>query len=239
MTRYLIINADDFGASTGINRGIAEAHTRGVVTSTSLMVTGRAAAEAAAMSRDLPRLGIGLHWDVLGEDERQFDLTDAGAVRDEFLRQLDRFHGLLGRMPTHVDSHKHVHRGAHVMRVVRPLVETLGVPLRHDGPVSFIGGFYAQWEHLITDLHHVSVAFLEQLLRTEVTAEWTEIGCHPGYRSDDFTSVYLVEREHELRTLCDPRVRRTIDELGLTLANYADRAQLRAIAARPEAEPWG
>ncbi len=36
--KYLIVNADDFGASRGINRGIAEAHTTGIVTSTSLMV---------------------------------------------------------------------------------------------------------------------------------------------------------------------------------------------------------
>src|SRR6476646_10809128 len=108
--RSLIINADDFGASAGINRGILECHTRGVVTSTSLMVTGRAARQAAAMSRDYSALGVGLHWDVWGEDEREFDLTDHLAVRDEFRRQLDAFHHLMGRPPTHVDSHRHAHR---------------------------------------------------------------------------------------------------------------------------------
>ncbi len=70
MKRFLIFNADDFGASTGVNRGILECHTRGVVTSASLMVTGRAAREAVAMSRDHPGLSVGLHWDVWGEDER-------------------------------------------------------------------------------------------------------------------------------------------------------------------------
>ena len=49
MRKFLIINADDLGASSGINRGIIECHTRGVLTSTSLMVTGRAALEAAAI----------------------------------------------------------------------------------------------------------------------------------------------------------------------------------------------
>lgn len=241
MNRHVIVNADDFGASSGINRGIVEAHVRGVVTSTSLMVTGSGVDEAVAMSRDLPRLGIGLHWDVSGEGEsaRKFDLENPALVRDEFARQLDRFVQLVGRLPTHVDSHQHVHRLAWVMPVIRPLVERLGVPLRHDGKVSFVGGFYGQWEHLVTDLSHVSVSYIQQLLREETSAEWTEIACHPGYASDDFTSVYLAEREHELRTLCDPRVRRTIEELGLTLVNYDHWARLNAPARRAEVCPWG
>src|SRR5205823_5875996 len=125
MDRYLIVNADDFGASAGINRGILECHTRGVVTSASLMVTGRAARAAAAISRDHPALAVGLHWDVWGEDERDFDLADVPAVRDEFRRQLDEFHRLLGRSPTHVDSHRHAHRGAALMPVFRELVAPL------------------------------------------------------------------------------------------------------------------
>ena len=52
MSQYLINNADDFGASVGVNRGIFESHRRGVVTSTSLMMTGRAVCEAVAISRD-------------------------------------------------------------------------------------------------------------------------------------------------------------------------------------------
>src|SRR5262245_9636601 len=67
MRKYLIINADDFGASVGINRGIVDSHTCGVVTSTSLMVTGRAVREAVVMTRDCPGLSLGLHWDISGE----------------------------------------------------------------------------------------------------------------------------------------------------------------------------
>ncbi len=92
-------NADDFGAPTGVSRGILDCHTRGVVTSASLMVTGRAVDEVRAISRDHPTLAIGLHWDVWGEDEREFDIDDLQAVRDEFHRQLDEFHRLLGQLP--------------------------------------------------------------------------------------------------------------------------------------------
>ena len=220
--KYLIVNADDFGASTGINRGILECHARGVLTSASLMVTGRAAAEAAAQSRDHPALAVGLHFDVDGEGEREFDTDDLAAVRDEFRRQLDAFHRLLGRLPTHVDSHHHVHREEHLRPLFRELTEPLAVPLRADGPVRFVGGFYAQWDWQVTNLEYVSVPFLQRLLREEVAEGWTELSCHPGYPSPDFTSVYLAERAAELRTLTDPRVRQTLDELGIRLASFAD-----------------
>lgn len=222
MEKYLIVNADDFGASAGINRGILESYTRGVVTSTSLMVTGGAVREAVAMSRDHPALAVGLHFDVCGEDEREFDTDNAAAVREEFRRQLDGFHRLMGRLPTHVDSHRHVHRDEHLMPVFREMVAPLGVPLRDDGRVKFRGGFYAQWEWRVTNLEYVSVPFLQRMLQEEVLDGWTEVSCHPGYRSLGYASVYLAEREEEVRTLTDPRLRQTIAALGLRLVSYAD-----------------
>ena len=64
--RFLIVNADDFGLSPGVNRGILETHERGILTAASLMVRAPAAAEAAAAAHDHPRLSVGLHLD-LGE----------------------------------------------------------------------------------------------------------------------------------------------------------------------------
>lgn len=222
--RYLIFNADDFGASPGVNRGIVEAHERGVVTSASLTMTGRSTAEAVALSRDHSRLAIGLHWDVWGEDEREFDVRNIAAVRDEFQRQLERFEARLGRLPTHVDSHRHAHREEGVFEEFVALVEPLGIPLRGDGRVAFVGGFYAQWEWKVTNLEYVSVPFLEKMLREEVSEGWTEFSCHPGYVSAGYPAVYHAEREAELATLTDPRIRRTIDELGIRLVSYADYA---------------
>lgn len=220
--RYLIVNADDFGASEGVNRGIVECHTDGVVTSTSMMVTGRAVDEAVELSRQHPDLAIGLHWDVWGEDEREFDTHDIPAVREEFARQVEEFRRLMGRDPTHVDSHRHAHREDHLMPVFRELVEPLGVPLRDDGQVAFVGGFYAQWEWLVTELKYVSVEFLQGMLRNEVPPGWTEFSCHPGYRSPGYEAIYLEEREAEVRTLTDPRIRETIEEEGIRLVSYAD-----------------
>jgi chitin disaccharide deacetylase len=220
--KCLIVNADDFGASTGVNRGILECHTRGVVTSANLMVTGRAAREAVYLSRDHPELAVGLHWDVWGEDEREFNVDDLQAVHDKFHEQLDEFYRLLGKQPTHVDSHRHAHRGERLMPLFRELVEPLGVPLRDDGQVRFVGGFYAQWQWKVTKLEYVSVPFLQRILREEVGEGWAEFSCHPGLPSPDYAAVYYTEREAEVRTLTDPRIRQTVEELGIRLASYAD-----------------
>ena len=59
--RYLIVNADDLGASPGVDRGILEAHARGIVTSASLMVDTPWSAEGAARARATPALSVGLH----------------------------------------------------------------------------------------------------------------------------------------------------------------------------------
>ncbi len=228
--RHVIVNADDFGASAGTNRGIVECHTRGVLTSTSLMVTGAAAEEAAELSRANPRLAVGLHWDVIGEDEREFDLSDHAAVRDEFALQLGRFEELMGRGPTHVDSHRHMHLDEDVRELFGELVEPLGVPLRGDGQVRFVGRFYAQWEWGVTDLDHVSPATMEAILREEVGDGWTELSCHPGYVSEDYTPMYRHEREAELRTLTDPRIRAAMQELGIVLESYATFAEREGAA---------
>lgn len=59
--RRLLINADDFGLTAGVNRGILEAHTRGVVTSATLMANGRAFEDALRAAQSMPRLSIGCH----------------------------------------------------------------------------------------------------------------------------------------------------------------------------------
>ena len=59
--RVLIVNADDFGLSRGVNAGVQKAHEQGIVTSAGLMVRGRAATEAAEYARATPSLSLGLH----------------------------------------------------------------------------------------------------------------------------------------------------------------------------------
>src|SRR5215472_6600967 len=113
MARYLIVNADDFGLSEGVNRGIIQAFERGIVTSASLMVRQPAAEAAANYACKNPRLSLGLHLD-LGEwffkDGEWLPLysvvstDDAKAVAAEIERQLTQFRKLSGQNPSHLDS---------------------------------------------------------------------------------------------------------------------------------------
>jgi len=59
--RRLIVNADDFGLTSGVNRAIVEAHQRGIVTSATLMANGRAFDQAAELARTVPHLSLGCH----------------------------------------------------------------------------------------------------------------------------------------------------------------------------------
>lgn len=224
MPRHLIINADDFGSTEGINRGIADCHRTGIVTSTSLMVFGTAARDAATRARELSNLSVGLHW-VGDRPGAEVDTDDTDAVRDELERQLEGFQDLLGRAPDHLDSHHHLHLQERLLPIFIEAGESLGIPVRGDGAVRYIGGFYGQWEWGVTELQHVSVEALQSILREEVGDGWTEVACHPGYLTADLHSIYSSEREAEISTLTDPEIRATIDELGIALESYASYLQ--------------
>ncbi len=214
--RRLIVNADDFGFAAGVNEGIIEAHVRGILTSTSLMVGRPSAGDAAGLAREHPRLSVGLHYE---EDGPEID--EPGHAARTFAAQLARFRELTGTEPTHVDSHHHVHMTR--MSTFAPLVAPLGVPLRGDGRVQYVGDFYAQPRRGVVELNRVRVPFLLELLSaTGAEAEFVELGCHPARISDDLHSSYASEREVELATLTKPDLRARIESLGLTLASYHD-----------------
>ncbi|HET7722031.1 MAG TPA: ChbG/HpnK family deacetylase, partial [Acidimicrobiales bacterium] len=68
MTRLLIVNADDYGLTEGISRGILHAHREGIVTSTSAMPLGPAYPKVAKWLPDEDVLGVGVHLAAVGED---------------------------------------------------------------------------------------------------------------------------------------------------------------------------
>jgi predicted glycoside hydrolase/deacetylase ChbG (UPF0249 family) len=209
--RALIVNGDDFGLAAGVNQGIIEAHTDGILTSTSLMVLRPAAVEAAELARAHPELSVGLHVDDAGES----DLDDPRQTERAFAEQLERFRELVGRDPTHVDSHHHFHAHAGRLETFKRLVAPLGLPLRHDGRVSYIGGFWGQ-----PDPDRVQLASLRRLIEREAHGAFSELCCHPARITADLRSSYLRERETELRTLTEPRLREQIEQGGVQLVSY-------------------
>jgi predicted glycoside hydrolase/deacetylase ChbG (UPF0249 family) len=231
MSRLLVVNADDFGLSHGVNEGILRGHRDGIVTSASLMVEERAAAEAASAAKDHPRLSVGLHF----VERRGVDLDDPAGLTQELDRQLRLFRALMGRNPTHLDSHHHVHGEGARTEAFSKQARELGVPLRGDGFASYIGGFYAQWDPGKTDLRHVSLDFLDWLLREEVGKGVTELLCHPAVSIDDLNSEYATERLAEFRTLTAPRLRAKVEKLGIRLVNFAEAQRESAYEARTAA----
>lgn len=139
--RRLIVSADDFGMSAGVNAGIIRAHRDGILTEASLMVNGQACAEAVELARANPRLSVGLHLTLLqgnaiappveiprlaGPDGRFGDQPIWGGlrfffapgaraqVRREVTAQLDAF--LATKLPlSHVDGHLTIHMHPVVM----------------------------------------------------------------------------------------------------------------------------
>src|SRR5882672_6348145 len=146
--RRLIVNADDFGLTSGVNRAIVEAHTRGIVTSSTLMANGRAFEDAARSAKTVPRLSIGCHIVLIdGEPvlkaEQLHSIATTSCSGARFRDGLKAFaaRALTGRLDpgeieaeagaqirklrstgisvSHVDTHKHTHL---FPSVVRPLL---------------------------------------------------------------------------------------------------------------------
>jgi predicted glycoside hydrolase/deacetylase ChbG (UPF0249 family) len=215
--RRLIVNGDDFGASDGVNRGVIDAHRTGILTSASLMVDGVAAAAAARLARDCPRLGLGLH--VVAAP----GAGDA-SLHAELERQLERFVTLTGRSPTHVDSHHDIHRDAQVLPGFVAFAARHRLPLRGFCGVRQITHFYGQCGGE-TRLEQIAPEVLIAILATEIDEGFTELCCHPGYVDPGLRSSYTVERQAELDALRDDRLPAVLREREIALATYGDLAQ--------------
>lgn len=235
--RFLVVNADDLGLCETVNEGILAAHRDGIVTSASLMVRQAAAPAAADRTAEFPHLAVGLHldlgqWDyVNGEWIQAYSRCDSESAADveaECRTQLDLFRSLLGRDPTHLDSHQHVHNSEPAASVAAVLAAELDVPLR-GREVRYEGGFYGQDGKGEPYPEAIVPASLIRLLRS-LPAGWTEIGCHPA--AGPVPSSYDRERRAELATLCDPSARAAISDSSVELRSFADfRAQGEAAPA--------
>lgn len=235
--KHLIVNADDYGLTPGINAGIEQAFEHGIVRSASLMVRQPAAPAAAKYARAHPQLGVGLHldlWEFVPEGDgwrRLYNhcVEEPAAIAAELRAQFALFLKLLGRPPDHLDSHQHVHQGEPAGTAVRALAAETGLPLRGAVGVGYVGKFYGQnglgqpWPSCI------SVDSLLALIDA-LPEGWTEFGCHPGVVAADDPlggTMYRVERNNEIGSLCDPRVFQRLTRGDVRLARWSDFAIAR------------
>jgi len=227
--RRLIVNADDLGYTPLTSAGIFDAWREGIVTSASLMVRRPDAEAAVARAAAEGFADLGLHldlgeWTYLGGRWRKLygvvAMEDPAAVRDECERQVDEFRRLVGRPPTHLDSHQHVHRDDPVRPVAREIAARLRIVLRDASrTVAYAGGFYGQYGDGRPAAECLSVEAILGILAT-ATADVVELGCHPGL-DPDLETMYCRERRREVEVLCTPGLRDRIAAVGFTLATFA------------------
>jgi chitin disaccharide deacetylase len=237
--RFLIVNADDFGLSPGVNKGIIEAHKKGIVTSASLMVRGISAPDAVACNREQSSLSLGLHFEIYEWTYRNDEWIplyevapwdDAVAVKNELSKQLERFHQIVGRNPTHLDSHQHAHRSEPVKSVLLETGDKLGIPVRHfSQKINYNGNFYGQTAKGEPYPEGISVEALIEILRA-LPLGVTELGCHPGL-DNDLDTMYVYERVQEVKALCDPRVKSTLTAEKIKLISFSDIAEYVGVAS--------
>jgi len=248
-TKRLIVNADDLGRTVGINRGVVEAHRRGIVTSATVMVNYPGARAVAAIAQENPGLGLGLHVQLTGgpsslPPERLRSLVDAEGrlpskpegLRDpdpaevlaEARAQLARFQEILGRLPTHFDSHHHSHRTTAVLEAVLTLGKETGRPVRNASP--------AMAERLRREGIKTTDRFLEDFFGEDATLERlllilgrlgtgsAELMCHPAVVDDELRagSGYAEPRARELLVLTSAEAKRAIRDAGIELVHFGE-----------------
>lgn len=242
--RRLIVNADDFGLTRGVSAGILAAHRHGIVTSTTMLATADVDRESLAEARD-SALGIGLHVNLtlgrpltrgsslvdgdgrfIRDARRAAARADARDVRAEVEAQVERFQRLLGRPPTHLDTHHHVGQHPPVREVVLDVARALRVPVRSQDadarsrartaglrtPDHFFGesGPPAYWSFART-LQHLR----------ELPDGVSEFMSHPGWFDDALAfSRYARQRETEMIGLGTLAARAASEALGIRLCHF-------------------
>ena len=251
----LIVNADDFGYTPGVTRGIVRAHREGIVTATTLMANAPDSDGAGSAARETRSLDVGVHVvytygrplspaDAVpsllsgGAFRRPDDLVRTGAPNAaEALRearaQYARVRALIGREPTHVDTHHWVHDLPALEEALVALGRETGAAVRAQSDAQrarLRAAGIRTTDRFVRDFQHAGhigpdelIALLEDVCTGEGVAE---LMCHPGEVDAALLglSTYARERESELATLIEPRVRDTVARLGIRLVTFATGA---------------
>ncbi|MFD2368783.1 chitin disaccharide deacetylase [Brevibacillus sp. GCM10020057] len=242
----LIVNADDFGYSKGVNLGIIEAHVEGIVSSATMMMNMPEVGHALRLASEHPGLGVGVHLvltcgspleanvpsltDEHGRFRRgQSHLAEASAeeVEREFTAQLERFLRS-GRRPTHLDSHHHVHAHEVILPVVLRLAEKYELPVRFPWMIAQQGrvahprirtteGFSQRFYG-----DGLTVETLLGIVDDLADSSTAEIMTHPAYVDEELLtgSSYAIPRTRELKILTAPEVKEYIKSKKVQLVTF-------------------
>ncbi|MEW5954953.1 MAG: ChbG/HpnK family deacetylase [Candidatus Micrarchaeota archaeon] len=210
--KQLIINADDYGRSDYFDRGIIEAMSQGMVTSTSVEIL-KCSAQAAETLKDFD-VSVGLHLDLA-----------EGDAAPQIMQQDARFKQLFGRPPTHVDGEKRCHlRDDETKQTVADYAKSLSIPVRahYDLDRKFFreqGIKTADFVQSISRLTSFQVVQNVKELK-EGTTEWIS---HAGYYDPQYPTDRLnKEREEELKILLSMELKAALEENDVYLIDFRE-----------------
>jgi len=247
--KRLIVNADDFGRTPGVNEGTLEAHLGGIVTSATVMVLEDASAAGVreALAR-APQLSLGLHFMLTGWGAPASDPATVAAlapggklardaeslpeglpaeeVRRELEAQIALFESCAGRPPSHLDSHHHCALHPSVLPVFAEVARERELPVRAASEAA-LGTLRAAGlrvpDHFL-DTFYAEGATEENLRRLlwQLPDGTSELMCHPGHADEPLRrgSSYAAEREREVEVLADPALFAFLEELGIELISF-------------------
>lgn len=251
--RLLIVNADDFGLTPGVSLGILDANRKGIVSSTTVLINLPIPPDLVAEATASSSLGLGLHLNLTfgtpvrpapelpslvdenGRFLRDAERATSGSPAEiclELEAQLEKFHRIFGRAPSHLDTHHFLHRRSPATEIVCDLAARHGLPFRTDSPearaAATVRGLPVV-PHFVGDTGPEPYWTEARLLETldALPEGVTELMCHPGYVDETLTSSYRDQREVELLALCSPTVRHALEEQQVRLVNFG---QLKGLA---------
>ena len=239
----LIMNADDFGLTKGVNLGIIQAFQKGIVRSTTLMVGMPAVEHAVQLSKENPALKVGVHLrltagypeadgvsSLLGEDGRfqqQSLFWDNQTMKPEDIEKELRTqieHFLVLDIPlSHLDGHHHCHKHPLVAPVVAKLAEDYGVPVRPcSHPIQYQGKRFG-----FSDAFYGDQLSTQQLLNMiepyKNQLQVLEMMAHPAIVDEALENVssYNNARAKELKILTDPTLPEALHNMGISITDYS------------------
>lgn len=244
----LIVNADDFGYSAGINYGIIDAYQNGILSSTTLMANMPGFKQATLLAKENPELGVGVHLTLtcgspvknnvksLVETDGKFHklsfyekdfFIDLDELYDEWKAQIDAVIAG-GIRPTHLDSHHHVNTIAPLTTIFERLAKEYDLPVRHNYEFSksFVTTrrFFTVLDTLGRDKEIWKPMTIHNLIEDVKTFGSVEAMTHPGYIDAVVldNSSLNDNRAFQLRELQKESYRKLLQENDITLGTYAD-----------------
>ena len=229
--KKLIINADDFGYSRGINFGIVDAHQFGILTSTTFMTNMPGADHAAELANQNPELGVGVHLvltcgrplvdthKTIVDSNGNFRKVDfyKGAftidyeeVYQEWKAQIERFLSY-GLQPTHLDSHHHTNSFGDIPNVFLTLAKEYDLPVRNNMDPKYFKKMKEEGVRTTDSFLYV----LETSIKDDKTLsqifeghESVEVMTHPGYLDKEVLagSSFSYPRVDELEHLTNKKI---------------------------------